>query len=323
MNCTISIALAAYNGAEYITTQLKSLLDQSRKVNEIVISDDSPDDATLAAVTPFLSDARVIYLKNHGIKGTAGNFENALRHCSGDYIFLCDQDDWWRPDKVAKLSQILDEKPDVDAVFCNSLIVSENLEFFADEPNLFAWRNFPDEAVNKVNESGALPLFLQHITVSSHNIAFRRKWLEKLMPFPELTPFYPDTWLGLAIAAAGKWYALDECLTLYRLHRSNQSSPDSSPLAGARRARAARAAYRSSTLAEEIVQRFDSELPAENRLMLQKYAAFQLARDNYSKSFMLRALQILPRLLSGQYCRYANSLATAAADLLIAPPPEK
>lgn len=319
MKSTISIALAAYNGAEYITTQLKSLLDQSRKVNEIVISDDSPDDATLAAVTPFLSDARVIYLKNHGIKGTAGNFENALRHCSGDYIFLCDQDDWWRPDKVAKLSQILDEKPDVDAVFCNSLIVSENLEFFADEPTLFDWRNFPDEAIARVNESGALPLFLQHISVSSHNIAFRRQWLKKLLPFPELTPFYPDTWLGLAIAAAGKWYALDECLTLYRLHRSNQSSPDSSPLAGARRARAARAAYRNSTLAEEIVQRFDSELTAENRLMLQKYAAFQLARDNYSTSLIFRALQILPKLLSGQYCRYANSLSTAAADLLISP----
>ena len=319
MKNTISIALAAYNGAKYMTTQLKTLLDQSRRVDEIVISDDSPDDATLAAVTPFLSDARVIYLKNHGIKGTAGNFENALRHCTGDYIFLCDQDDWWLPDKVARLSQILDEKPDVDAVFCNSHIVSENLEFFADEPTLFDWRNFPDEAIARVNESGALPLFLQHITVSSHNVAFRRQWLKKLLPFPELTPFYPDTWLGLAIAAAGKWYVFNKCLTLYRLHNSNQSSPESSPLAGARRARAARAAYRNSVLAQEILQRFASELSAENRQALQKYAAFQLARDSYSTSFIIRALQILPKFLSGQYCRYADSLSTAAADLLIPP----
>ena len=319
MKSTISIALAAYNGAEYITTQLKSLLDQQRQVAEIIISDDTPDDSTLAAVNPFLSDSRVIYLKNHGIKGTAGNFENALRHCSGDYIFLCDQDDFWLPDKVEKLARLLDEKPEVDAVFCNSHIVDENLSFLLDEPTLFDLRNFPAEAVDKVNRSGALPLFLQHITASSHNIAIRRKWLEKLLPFPELAPFYPDTWLGLAIAAAGKWYALNECLTLYRLHNSNQSSPESSPLAGARRARAARAAYRNSVLAQEILQRFASELSAENRQALQKYAAFQLARDSYSTSFIIRALQILPKFLSGQYCRYADSLSTAAADLLIPP----
>lgn len=323
MKNTISIALAAYNGAEYITTQLKSLLDQSRRVDEIVISDDSPDDATLAAVTPFLSDGRVIYLKNHGIKGTAGNFENALRHCSGDCIFLCDQDDFWLSGKVEKLARILDEKSEVDAVFCNSHIVDENLSFLSDEPTLFDLRNFPDEAVRQINASGALPLFLQHITASSHNIAFRRKWLEKLLPFPELAPFYPDTWLGLAIAAAGKWQVLNECLTLYRLHSSNQSSPESSSLAGARRARAARAAYRSSVLAQEIIQRFDSELSIENRQALQKYADFQLARDNYSQNFLLRALQITPRLFTGQYCRYADSISTAAADLLIAPASKK
>ena len=319
MSSTISIALAAYNGAEYITTQLKSLLDQQRQVAEIIISDDTPDDSTLAAINPFLSDTRVVYLKNHGIKGTAGNFENALRHCSGDYIFLCDQDDLWLPDKVEKLARLLDEKPEVDAVFCNSHIVDENLSFLPDEPTLFDLRNFPAEAVDKVNRSGALPLFLQHITASAHNIAIRRKWLEKLLPFPELAPFYPDTWLGLAIAAAGKWYVLDECLTLYRLHSSNQSSPESSPLAGARRARKARTAYRNSVLAQEIIQRFASELPEANRQVLQKYAAFQLARDKYSNSFILRALQILPKLISGQYCRYADSISTAAADLLISP----
>ena len=46
-------------------------------------------------------DKRIHVIKGPG-KGVVKNFENAIRHCSGEIIYLFDQDDIWKPDKVNK-----------------------------------------------------------------------------------------------------------------------------------------------------------------------------------------------------------------------------
>ena len=81
----ISVALAAYNGAEYIAEQIKSLLVQTLPPDEIVVSDDSNDENTFNALP---QDPRIHYLKKSRRSGVTGNFENAISHCRGEYIFL-------------------------------------------------------------------------------------------------------------------------------------------------------------------------------------------------------------------------------------------
>ena len=99
----ISVALAAYNGGEYIAEQLTSILGQLGGNDEVIVSDDRPDGSTKAAVLPFIeSDGRVRYFEGPG-KGVIANFESALRRCTGDVIFLSDQDDVWLPGKVERV----------------------------------------------------------------------------------------------------------------------------------------------------------------------------------------------------------------------------
>ena len=60
----ISVALAAYNGGEYIAEQLTSILGQLGENDEVIVSDDRPDGSTKAAVLPFIeSDGRVRYFE--------------------------------------------------------------------------------------------------------------------------------------------------------------------------------------------------------------------------------------------------------------------
>lgn len=309
----ISVALAAYNGAEYIAEQIKSLLGQTLPPDEIVVSDDSNDENTFNALP---QDPRIHYLKNSRRSGVTGNFENAISHCRGEYIFLCDQDDVWQADKIEKMAAALQSDPALDGVFCNSALVNEKLEPL--NRTLWDLRRFTPNMQKDFSDGNALKVFLKRVTLSSHNIAFRRRMLEKLLPFPELSPFYPDTFIALLIAAAGKWQAMPETLTLYRIHSSNESAPVQGALSSARKARKLRAAYRNAELANIIISRC-KDIPPDKLSGLKNFARHHSRRDNYSVNIFLRTLQVLEELLLLRYKRYSDSLRTAIADVLIKP----
>lgn len=64
---------------------------------EIIISDDGSTDGTLREAESILENAAFSWkiVRNAGECGVAGNFLNAIRICSGDVVFTCDQDDVW------------------------------------------------------------------------------------------------------------------------------------------------------------------------------------------------------------------------------------
>lgn len=111
----ISICMATYNGAKYIREQVDSILNQEFKENkdveiELVVSDDDSTDDTLKILESY-GDSRIKIFhhtehKKHKYLNASRlckcNFENAMRHANGDYIFLSDQDDVWYPWKVDK-----------------------------------------------------------------------------------------------------------------------------------------------------------------------------------------------------------------------------
>lgn len=87
----ISVALAAYKGEKYIKAQLESILSQLPPDSQVVVSDDLPDGKILRIIDE-IADSRVEYVEGAS-KGVCANFENALKRCTGDVIFLSDQDD--------------------------------------------------------------------------------------------------------------------------------------------------------------------------------------------------------------------------------------
>ena len=122
----ISVALAAYKGEKFIAEQLESILFQLKENDEIIVSDDLPGGETEQIVRDFAQkDARVKYIEGPQ-KGLIKNFENAIKNCTGDYIFLCDQDDVWLPDKVETVTEKLDE--DFILVLHNAMVTDTSLK---------------------------------------------------------------------------------------------------------------------------------------------------------------------------------------------------
>ncbi len=99
----ISIAFATYNGEKFIIKQLRSLLCQTLKPDEVIIHDDCSTDRTQDLIQEFITENNLTnwrFSVNEKNLGYKLNFYNTIKETSGDIIFLCDQDDIWIPNKL-------------------------------------------------------------------------------------------------------------------------------------------------------------------------------------------------------------------------------
>ena len=129
MKC--SICLATYNGEKYIQELLNSILCQIDINDEIIVSDDYSTDNTLTIIRSF-NDFRIKIFMNQGKRGVVNNFGNALKYASGDYIFLCDQDDVWFSNKKNICISYLD---DADLIVTDCSVTDKDLNIIY--PSLF------------------------------------------------------------------------------------------------------------------------------------------------------------------------------------------
>ncbi len=202
----ISVALAAYNGEKYIGEQIESILPQLRDGDELIVSDDNPAGKTRSIVDFYTAyDNRVKYVEGEG-KGVCKNFENAINHCSGDVVFLCDQDDVWLEGKVEKVLKAIEAGADVvlhDAQMTDGELNITNESFFA--------------------LNGSKPGFVKNFVKNSYMgccMAFRADFEKIFMPFPEKLPMH-DWWIGLNAELRGKVIFIDEPLIKHRCHGGN------------------------------------------------------------------------------------------------------
>lgn len=100
----ISVAMATYNGAEFVHKQIDSILSQTIQDFELIISDDCSTDETWQIVIEYASkDKRIKISRNEENIGYRRNFEKLVLQCKGDFIAFCDQDDIWFPNHLEVL----------------------------------------------------------------------------------------------------------------------------------------------------------------------------------------------------------------------------
>ena len=126
----ISICIPAYKKPEYVIRAIQSILKQSYKKVEVIISDDSPNEDIKIAIQPYISDIDIKYYHNQPALKSPMNWNNALNKASGDYVMLLHQDDWLHDEKALEiyLTAFLDH-PAVGFIFCkNTAIQPDGVE---------------------------------------------------------------------------------------------------------------------------------------------------------------------------------------------------
>jgi len=100
---TVSVVLGTYNGEAYLREQLDSVLAQTYPFLEIIAIDDGSSDSTVAILKEYAArDTRIKVVVNEQNLGFIRNFEKGCSLATGRWISLCDQDDYWLPDKIKK-----------------------------------------------------------------------------------------------------------------------------------------------------------------------------------------------------------------------------
>lgn len=203
----ISVCMATYNGEKFVADQIKSILNQIDVDDELIISDDNSTDSTVKIIQQF-DDSRIKLVKN--LKGgIVNNFENSLKNARGDFIFLSDQDDVWRSNKIKVVVSYL--RNDYDLIVHNATVTNANLKSSGE--SLFGHYNSrPGFIINlyKNNFVGCC-------------MAFRREILDVCMPFPSYLPMH-DSWIGLISTLRWRVGFIDDELIYHRRHNFNSST---------------------------------------------------------------------------------------------------
>jgi glycosyltransferase involved in cell wall biosynthesis len=205
----ISIALATYNGAKYLPEQLDSFLVQTKFPDELVVCDDNSGDDTIALLKSFSKSApfEVRIIRNTTNLGYTQNFAKAISHCSGDVIFLSDQDDVWFDNKIERVTSLFEKSPNCWVVVHNARIVDEHL----------SWSD-----VTKLQQI-RLGYGSRGSLVTGALTALRRNYIPIIIPIPPGIVGH-DHWIhGLCSIFEGRRIVCEECLQLIRRHFENTS----------------------------------------------------------------------------------------------------
>ena len=206
----VSVAMATWNGERYLREQLDSIQAQSYRPLEVVVSDDASTDGTVAVLEEYAKAAGLRYVVNPARLGLVRNFERAIALCRGEYVALCDQDDLWKPQKIATLVAHLG---DATLIYCNvgellDVARQRGVESTFERINRFA----------RAHGSGHPTRYLlAENWVVSHGMLFRRELATHALPIPGRQPFH-DGWLALVASKLGGIRYLDQSLQAYRRH---------------------------------------------------------------------------------------------------------
>ncbi len=211
--------MATYNGQDFLTEQLQSLLAQDRLPDELVVSDDGSTDKTLEIIHAFSKSAPFevkIINNNNQKRGCTSNFTNGILSCTGDVILLSDQDDVWFPQHVSKLVQALECDPGVLCVASDSECVDIELRplgYTVRESERFSDRFMKEYRREKGSH---LKLTIKHFVASGHSLAFRKTLVQYLFPISD--HWIHDQWIFLLASIIGKISYIPDTLTYYRQH---------------------------------------------------------------------------------------------------------
>ncbi|WAJ70689.1 glycosyltransferase family 2 protein [Catenovulum adriaticum] len=112
-----SVVIPTYNRAELLLETLDSILSQTYPVNEIIVIDDGSSDDTQAQVAA-LNHPLIRYIKQDNTGQNIARHNGVLK-ANYTWVALCDSDDLWTPDHIARLADLIEFYPSCDFVFSN------------------------------------------------------------------------------------------------------------------------------------------------------------------------------------------------------------
>lgn len=206
----VSVGLPVYNGGRYLGLAIESLLAQTYRNIELLISDNASTDDTQQICERFARiDSRVVYSRNEANIGAVKNALKLLNLASGDYYATASHDDLFSLNYIeANLIGLGNAR---DSVWCSPkrvVLIDENGHFLRAEQNMSTvGMDLPDRYATLLNRLG---------WYSYYGVTYTRVFREVLHSLGEgIYLFGSDVVLQAALLREGN-YAVSESTFYFR-----------------------------------------------------------------------------------------------------------
>lgn len=123
----VSVIIPCYNAEKYVESAVRSIMNQTYKNLEIIITDDCSTDGTFAILKKLVAeDSRIKLFKNETNLKIAKTLNNMIQFANGKYIARMDADDISLPGRVEKQVDFLEANPDIAFCGTNAFFINEN-----------------------------------------------------------------------------------------------------------------------------------------------------------------------------------------------------
>lgn len=291
----ISVIMAAHNSEKYLEDAINSVIRQTEADFELIVVNDGSTDTTAAILEDYSNeDARIRCVHRAQASGGPTQPKNlALSLARGKYLSFLDHDDMLHPEKLARLSQGLDEHPEWVATFSDLQLV--DAAGYAHEGTYLSNASFQSELPALGHDLGHqwwdlgtdfyAFMSLRYAGFHTDSVMLARaRLLDDPPSFRKHYNYSDDTDLWLRVGAQGSVGYLDIPLAYYRMHESNLSAntPVMAELALAlHRANRLLATQRLSKAALQQYDKKISDLILENAWHQRKSGNLPAARELY------------------------------------------
>jgi len=201
-----SVCMATYNGAEFITEQIDSILAQMDENDELIISDDGSSDDTCEIVRRYTeSDGRIKLVAGPKM-GFSCNFGNAVANARNEIIVFTDQDDIWAEGKLSTIEECFIKDPE-----CTTIL--HDMSTFITDPA-------KDEGKIVITYHSGVYRNLLRSSYWGCCMAVKREFINRFMPFPDYCVGH-DQLTGIMSEKYGKTDYIDKKLIMHRIHAHN------------------------------------------------------------------------------------------------------
>ncbi len=211
-NFKASVSMITFNHEKFIAEAIESIMSQQTSFEfELVIGDDGSTDNTRTICEQYQKQYgnKIKLIFNEKNIGSVNNFLQNIYACKGEFIAICDGDDFWTDNsKLQKQVSFLESHTDFSFCFTNVRSVDVNGKQIKSFTQIYNEDTFTHES------------YVAKVTPPTVTTTFRKNLLPRVFPNEFKTLPNTDMFLKALLSEKGKVYFEDVVTASYRINNA-------------------------------------------------------------------------------------------------------
>ncbi|MGB2676646.1 MAG: glycosyltransferase [Candidatus Acidiferrum sp.] len=207
---TVSVVMSVFNGEEFLSEVIDSVLNQSFHDFEFVVVDDGSTDATADILSKYvLRDGRIRVLRN-GKKGRAASLNLGISLANGKYVANTDADDLAMPGRLEEQVAFMERNPEVGVLGAAFELITDSGEVI-------------DIIRHPLEDSQIRSAMLRYNPICHSSVILRKDIVLALGGYRSILVPSEDYDLWLRMSERSRLANLHNVLVRYRVHANQMS----------------------------------------------------------------------------------------------------